>query len=31
LPVAFVFLVAFLLGWLLSKKDMGSYRPIRRV
>jgi hypothetical protein len=29
--VAFVFLFAFLLGWLLSKEDIGSYRPIRRV
>jgi len=27
--VAFVFL--FFLVWLLSKEDIGSYRPIRRV
>jgi hypothetical protein len=29
--VAFVFLFVFFLGWLLSKEDIGSYRPIRRV
>jgi hypothetical protein len=29
--VAFVFLFAFFLGWLLSKEDIGGYRPIRRV
>jgi hypothetical protein len=31
--VAFVFLFLFLffLVWLLSKEDIGSYRPIRRV
>jgi hypothetical protein len=27
--VAFIFL--FVLVWLLSKEDIGSYRPIRRV
>src|SRR5713101_1340041 len=29
--VAFVFLFLFFLVWLLSKQDVGSYRPIRRV
>ena len=29
--VAFVFLFLFFLVWLLSKEDIGSYRPIRRV
>jgi hypothetical protein len=29
--VAFVFLFVFFLVWLLSKEDIGSYRPIRRV
>jgi hypothetical protein len=28
---AFVFLFVFFLVWLLSKEDIGSYRPIRRV
>ena len=29
--VALVFLFVFFLVWLLSKEDIGSYRPIRRV
>ena len=29
--VAFIFLFVFFLGWFLSKEDIGSYRPIRRV
>jgi len=29
--VSFVFLFVFFLAWLLSKEDIGSYRPIRRV
>jgi hypothetical protein len=29
--VAFIFLFVFFLVWLLSKEDIGSYRPIRRV
>jgi hypothetical protein len=29
--VAFVFLFVFLIVWLLSKGDIGSYRPIRTV
>ena len=29
--VAFVFLFVFFLVWLMSKEDIGSYRPIRRV
>jgi len=29
--VAFVFLFVFFPVWLLSKDDIGSYRPIRRV
>jgi hypothetical protein len=29
--VLFVFLFVFFLGWLLSKEDLASYRPIRRV
>ena len=29
--VAFVFLFVFFLGWLLSKEDIGSCQPIRRV
>jgi hypothetical protein len=29
--VAFVFLFVFFLVWLLSKEDIGSYRPIWRV
>jgi hypothetical protein len=28
---AVVFLFVFFLVWLLSKEDIGSYRPIRRV
>ncbi|MGD1214632.1 MAG: hypothetical protein ABR861_06560 [Terriglobales bacterium] len=28
---AFVFLFVFFLVWLFSNKDIGSYRPIRRV
>jgi hypothetical protein len=27
--VTFIFLFVFLLVWLLSKEDVGSYRPIR--
>ena len=29
--VAFIFLFVFFLVWLLSKEDIGGYRPIRRV
>jgi hypothetical protein len=29
--VAFIFLFVFFLVWLMSKEDIGSYRPIRRV
>jgi hypothetical protein len=29
--VAVIFLFVFFLVWLLSKEDIGSYRPIRRV
>jgi hypothetical protein len=29
--VAFIFFFLFFLVWLLSKEDIGSYRPIRRV
>ncbi|MGA9639961.1 MAG: hypothetical protein WBQ72_01065 [Terriglobales bacterium] len=29
--VTFVFLLVFFLVWFLSKEDIGSYRPIRKV
>jgi hypothetical protein len=31
LAVALVFLFVFFLVWLLSKDDIGSHRPIRKV